>query len=71
MQDQKRPPKDFILKTIVGHETAFSTFLEENNTLATYIITVLTQIWKESEGEISKIVKQPISFIRKARRYIK
>ena len=71
MQDQKRPPKDFILKTIIRHETAFSTFLEENNTLARYIITVLTQIWKESEGEISKIVKQPISFIRKARRYIK
>ena len=42
MEDQKQPPIDFILKTIVGHETSFSTFLEENNTLARYIITVLS-----------------------------
>ena len=71
MQYQKRPPKDFILKTIIRHETAFSIFLEENNTLARYIITVLSQILKKSEGEIYKIVKQPISFINKAKRYSK
>ena len=71
MQYQKRPPKDFILKTIIRHETAFSTFLEENNTLVRYIITVLSQILKKSEGEIYKIVKQPISFINKAKRYSK
>ena len=37
----------------------FRFFLLENNTPARYIITVLSQILKKSEGEISKIVKQP------------
>ena len=71
MQDQKRCYEDFILKTIIGHETGFSIFLLENNTPARYIITVLSQILKKSEGEISKIVKQPVSFINKTNRYIK
>ena len=43
---------------------------EENNTPSKYIITVLSQIFKKFEEEISKIVKQPVSFINKAKRLI-
>ena len=44
---------------------------EENNTPNKYIITVLSQILKKTEEEILNIVKQPVNFINKAKRFIK
>ena len=68
---QKLPPEDFIVKNINYKILNFIFHLfEENNTPNKYIITVFSQILKKSEEEISKIVKQPVNFIYKAKRFI-
>ena len=68
---QKLPPEDFIVKNINYKILNFIFHLfEENNTPNKYIITVFSQILKKSEEEISKIVKQPVNFINKAKRCI-
>ena len=70
---QKLPPEDFIVKNINYKILNFIFHLsEENNTPIKYeyVITVFSQILKKSEEEISKIVKQPVNFINKAKRFI-
>ena len=68
---QKLPPEDFIVKNINYKILNFIFHLfEENSTPNKYIITVFSQILKKSEEEISKIVKQPVNFINKAKRFI-
>ena len=71
IQDQKLPPEYFIAKKI-NYETLNFIFhlFEESNTPSKYIITVLSQILKKTEEEISNIVKQPVNFINKAKRFI-
>ena len=72
IQDQKLPPENFSLKSLTYKTLNFIFDLfEENNTPNKYILTVLSHILKKTEDEICKIVKQPVNFINKAKRYIK
>ena len=60
IEDQKLPPEDFIIKKNNYETLNFMVHLfEENNTHNKYIITVLSQILKKTEEEISNIATYP------------